>query len=220
MGLREEKRETLRRTVVETAVQLFRTQGYDGTSVHDVARRVNISEATFFNHFPSKQAVLDRLTLDVVEAYLALLRGKLAEADRPVAERIRETVAAVGRGFAADRDLMALVATRSNLLYATTDPARERHLEAYELLRELMRQGQRRGELRRDIDARQLAEILTATYMLTIANWLLSWWGKEYDLASRLSKTVDVFLDGCRTIPGGPGRRAPISRRPKKRRSP
>jgi len=219
MGLREQKRETLRRTVVDTAARLFLTQGYDGTSVQDIAGRAQISEATFFNHFPSKQALLDRLTLDALGGYVALLRQKLAEADRPVAQRIRETIAAVGQAFAADRELMTLVATRSNLFYATTDPARARHLEAYELLRELVLQGQRRGELRRDVDARQLAEILTAAYMLTVANWLLSWWGEQYDLASRLSKTVDVFLDGCRATSGAPVRRPGSPRRPGKRRS-
>jgi AcrR family transcriptional regulator len=220
MGLREEKRETLRRTVTDTAARLFRTRGYDGTSVQDIARRAQISEATFFNHFPSKQAVLDRLTLDVIGGYATLLRQKLGEVDRPVGTRIRETVAAVGSAFAADRELMALVATRSNLLHATTDPARARHLDAYELLRELMRQGQRRGELRRDVDARQLAEVLTAAYMLTIANWLVGWWGEKHDLAVRLSKVVDVFLDGSRTTPDGRVVRAPRSRRPRNGRRP
>ena len=220
MGLREEKREALRHTVVDTAMRLFRTKGYDGTSVQDVARRARISEATFFNHFPSKQALLDRLTLDAIQGYTALLRQKLVEKDRPIAERIRETVAVVGQVFARDRELMAIVATRSNLFYATTDPARAHHLEAYELLRELVRQGQQRGELRRDIDSRQLAEILTAAYMLTIANWLLGGGGEEYDLASRLSKAVDVFLSGCLATPGGSVRGASKFRRPARRRKP
>jgi AcrR family transcriptional regulator len=214
MGLRVEKREALRQAIVDTAVGLFRTHGYDRTSVQEIARRVRVSEATFFNHFPSKQALLDRCTLDLIEGYAAVLRGKLREDDRPAAERIRETVALVGQAFAADRDLMALVATRSNLFYATTEGARARHHAAYDLLAQLLRQGQRGGEIRSDVDPLQLAEILTATYMLTIANWLLGWWGEAHDLAPRLSRAVDVFLSGCRA----PSARTPRPAAPRRKR--
>jgi AcrR family transcriptional regulator len=214
MGLREEKRAALRQAIAATAVRLFRTKGYDRTPVQEIARRVRISEATFFNHFPSKQALLDSFTLDLIEGYGALLRDKLREEERPVSDRIRETIALVGQSFAADRELMALVATRSNLFYATTDAARARHHAAYDLLAQLLQQGQRSGEIRRDVDPVQLAEILTATYMLTIANWLLGWWGEEHDLGARLSQAVDVFLNGCRATPGRAARSTTRRRKP------
>jgi len=108
-------------------------------------------------------------------------------------------VTVIGRSFAADREFMAIVAVRSNLFYGATELARERHLKAYDLLAELFAQGQRRGEIRNDVEPFQLAEILTATYMLTIANWLIRWWGDTEDLEPRLARAVDVFLGGCQT---------------------
>ena len=58
MGLREEKKRETRDAIVATALELFRTQGFEGTRIQDIAQRLRISEATFFNYFPTKQSVL------------------------------------------------------------------------------------------------------------------------------------------------------------------
>ena len=92
MGLREQKRIELRRAIVDAAIRLFRQKGYDATQVREIARRARISEATFFNHFASKQALLDQFTLETVESYAALLHHELLEEERPVPMRIREVV--------------------------------------------------------------------------------------------------------------------------------
>ena len=42
----------------DAAHELFLEQGYEGTSVDDIARRAGISRATFFNYFSSKSDVL------------------------------------------------------------------------------------------------------------------------------------------------------------------
>ncbi len=54
-----------RRTIEEAAAELFLEQGYDGTTVDDIARRAGVGRATFFNYFPSKP---DLLWVDVDEA--------------------------------------------------------------------------------------------------------------------------------------------------------
>jgi AcrR family transcriptional regulator len=62
-----------RRTIEEAAAELFLEQGYDRTTVDDIARRAGVGRATFFNYFPSKP---DLLWVDVDEA-LDALRGEL-----------------------------------------------------------------------------------------------------------------------------------------------
>lgn len=64
-----------RRTLEEAAAELFLEQGYDRTTVDDIARRAGVGRATFFNYFPSKP---DLLWVDVDEA-LDSLRAELAE---------------------------------------------------------------------------------------------------------------------------------------------
>lgn len=52
------KYERTHRAIMQTALRLFSRQGYEATSVDEIARSVNISEMTFYRHFASKQDVL------------------------------------------------------------------------------------------------------------------------------------------------------------------
>ncbi len=57
-GLRERKKARLRQQIIDTAVRLFRKQGYEKTRVDDIVKILEISQPTFFRYFPSKDAVL------------------------------------------------------------------------------------------------------------------------------------------------------------------
>lgn len=55
---RERKRRQTRRLLFETALRLFDEQGYQQTTVAQIASAADVATKTFFNHFPTKQAVL------------------------------------------------------------------------------------------------------------------------------------------------------------------
>ena len=48
----------MRARILEVCGELFRTRGFDETTVDAIAARAEISRQTFFNYFPSKEAVL------------------------------------------------------------------------------------------------------------------------------------------------------------------
>lgn len=56
--LRERKRERTRRAVVDAAVELFERDGYEQTTVADIAAAAEIGTRTFFSYFPTKEDVL------------------------------------------------------------------------------------------------------------------------------------------------------------------
>jgi AcrR family transcriptional regulator len=197
VGLRDEKKQHQRRAIVDAALTLFRGRGYDQTRVRDIIDRVRISEATFYNYFPSKDALLDELALGQVELFSETLRYQLSTNQKPAPERIRETMHAAATAIAADRDFQTVLYTRSNLFHSSGALKRQTH-DMYRLLAELFAHGQARREIRGDLDPTQLAEILIATYHLTTINWLTDWWSEHGALEPRLLAAVDLFLDGCR----------------------
>jgi AcrR family transcriptional regulator len=58
MSLRERKKRLTQATIEETALRLFQQQGYEQTSIQEIADAVMMSSRTFFRYFASKEEVL------------------------------------------------------------------------------------------------------------------------------------------------------------------
>jgi AcrR family transcriptional regulator len=70
-GLRERKKVRTRSTIQHEALRLIREQGYDETTVSQIAEAAEVSESTFFRYFPTKEALFLEDDFDevLVEAY-------------------------------------------------------------------------------------------------------------------------------------------------------
>ena len=93
-GLRERKKQRTRELIQREAIRLFEEQGYEATTVEQIASAAEISPSTFFNYFPSKEDVVLLDTYDpvveeevrarptdesVADSLVAALSGRLAE---------------------------------------------------------------------------------------------------------------------------------------------
>ena len=58
LSLRERKKRETRQRILDVSVELFQDQGFDQTSVDEIAARADISRGTCFNYFPNKESIL------------------------------------------------------------------------------------------------------------------------------------------------------------------
>ena len=65
------KQEDTKQKILDKALELFSTQGYDSVSVGEIAKAVGIKAPSLYNHFPSKQAIFDAIMKSTAEQYEA-----------------------------------------------------------------------------------------------------------------------------------------------------
>jgi AcrR family transcriptional regulator len=107
MGLRERKKARTRAVIRQEALRLFRERGYSGTTVEQIAAAADVSPATFFRYYPTKEDVvlqddLDVLLPEAVEAQpaelnpIAAVRAAITETMGRLGpdelERLQETI--------------------------------------------------------------------------------------------------------------------------------
>lgn len=84
--------ESPRGKLLQTAAHLFRSKGYERTTVRDLASAVGIQSGSIFHHFKSKDEILRSVMEETIIYNTALMKAALAEADS-----LRERVLALIR---------------------------------------------------------------------------------------------------------------------------
>lgn len=98
-GLRQRKLRRTRNQLIREALELFLAQGYEHTTVEQIAEAVEVHPRTFFRHFASKEEVALTPISAIDEAFLAALEARpaggnplqaMSGAFRAVLERVRD----------------------------------------------------------------------------------------------------------------------------------
>jgi AcrR family transcriptional regulator len=92
--LRARKRERLQTEILAAARELFAKRGFHGTSMVAIANRAEVAEATVYNHFHTKGALL--LTL-ATRHYAARIADYWRRFDPPQADPVELVLAFIGK---------------------------------------------------------------------------------------------------------------------------
>lgn len=83
-GLREKQKAMRRQAISEAAVRLFEKQGYQATTIEQIAREAGVSAPTVFTYFGSKQEILLEMLREGDRIALSNTRAHMPEFDNPV----------------------------------------------------------------------------------------------------------------------------------------
>ena len=78
-GLRGRKKDRTRAMLIDAAIELCKRQGFERTTVEQIAAVADVSPRTFSRYFATKEDVILALTADVVDAIAARLVRQPAE---------------------------------------------------------------------------------------------------------------------------------------------
>ena len=190
--------------VLAVARRLYARQGYQRTAMVQIARVAEVAVGTLYQLFPSKEAILQGILEERMDALIARVREAFAD-DADIRSQLTQ-IARAQLGFAQENvDILRLYLS-GWIGYDVTVRRRfgERIDAKYQQYLDVLAAVLERGIEREVLTARSprgLAVILAGMVHAVIRRWLRE---KSLDLAAEGDALVDLFLHGAaRGRPGG-----------------
>jgi len=200
-GLRERKKQKTREAIQRAAMRLFQKQGYDETTIEEIAAAVEISPSTFFNYFPTKEDVVLYDAYDPMTISMFLAGPK----DEPLNVGIRRVVEGMAATFEADaQELLArtrLITEVPELRARIWDEVERTQVMLATLL------AKRSGRRRDDFEVQVIARVVTAAMLQAGLQWLRT--NGRDRFADLINRALDIVESGAilRAHSAGKGRR-------------
>ena len=206
IGLRERKKQKTRESIQRTALRLFIKQGYEQTTIEQIAAAVEISPSTFFNYFPTKEDVVLYDVYDPIAIRMFLERPT----DEPLNVAVRRVLERLAATF--ERDQLLILA-RGRLIMEVPE-LRGRLWDEVERTQLILAQllAERTGRRPDDFEVRVTARVLTGAILEATLEWMRT--NGRHGLVELVTQALDVLESGTRLslLSAGVRRRARSAR--------
>jgi len=189
-GLRERKKQKTRESIQRTALRLFEKQGYEETTIEQIAAAVEISPSTFFNYFPTKEDVVLYDAYDPMAIQLFLDRPK----NEPLNVGLRRVLEELAAAF--QRDEHVILAR--GRLFLEVPELRARIGDEIERTQVILAQmlAERTGRRPDDFELRVTARVVTGALYEATIEWMRS--NGRRGLVELFNRALDVVESGVR----------------------
>jgi AcrR family transcriptional regulator len=194
-----------RRLILESAVRVFARQGFHTCRVSDIADEAGVAYGLVYHYFQSKDQILDTLFLERWEVLLRAIREVDAEDDMAARDKLRRIASFIVESYKHDPELMQVIiveVTRAASTFGRTHLATIR--EAYDLIAEIVRSAQAKGEFRTDITPEFAALAFYGAIEQVLTGWIFELLpASEADLEGATDLIVETIYGGLRLNGGG-----------------
>ena len=177
--------------IVNAAWELFYEQGYDGTTVEEIIESSGTSRGSFYHYFEGKDSLLSTLSMLFDEKYMEL------------DAKMDDDINAFDKLLLLNRELFAMIEDSVSLdilarLYSSQLVTKgdkhllDRNRFYYRLLRKVVTEGQKRGELTDSESANEIVKVYAMCERALLYDWCLC--GGEYSLHNYAVKVLPGFL--------------------------
>lgn len=189
LSRRERKKLETRQGLLEAALALFREKGYDETTVEEITERADVSKGTFFNYFASKQALLGDLVAWQFAQLCEAVDVEQGATSSPVA-RIKLLMMLLREQTLSDWQLYQR-AFASRLGRPSRHEAKHR---LSGLVSDLVREAQANGEIRNDVEAELVSDLMFIAHIRRMAIFFHK--GEGPLPADDSEQVIDLLMNG------------------------
>lgn len=184
--------------IINAAWELFYEQGYENTTIDDIVERSETSKGSFYHYFDSKDSLLSSLSY--------LFDGKYEEL-MPSLDAFKTSQEKL---IYLNHELFLMIENRvpldllARLLSTQLITAGEKHLldhgrTYFRLLRQIVIEGQRNGELREDVSVNEIVKGYALFERAIMYDWCIC--NGEYSLYQYSGTILPMFLRGFMVNP-------------------
>ncbi len=193
LNRRERKKLQTRNAIIETAVKLFEKKGFQEVIIDEIAEAVDISRATFFNYFASKDALLEAIAIQESNDLIELLQSPELK-EESIKNRLKHLLLRL-----TDDTVNYLLLTNTIILTvalnhkstSTTEELTEELL--YNIFTKELDKGRATGEIQSSLTNKELAAVLFGSYYGVMT---LQFSDDNTDATrERMQRVVDELLD-------------------------
>lgn len=169
--------------IIEATVELINNKGIQGFTIKNIAKIVGVSEPAIYRHFDSKTAILVTL-LDLLKANSSQIYGNKLDLEGSVVLRIEKIFENHFQTFTKMPSLSSVVFSEE--LFRNDKSLTEKISEIIDfnskIFLDIIVEGQKRGELRNDVEATYMVTMLMGSLRLFVKKWQFSKF--DFDLIS------------------------------------
>jgi AcrR family transcriptional regulator len=180
--------------IYKTALGLFRKKGFDVVTVDEICKKAGVSKGTFYVYYKSKEQVIYDLFLTHDKLYNDFVASELASVTDPMEKLLLLGNKALAYTMDWGIDIMQIT-YRARSTFNKNDPsflAESRALN--KIVPVLVKDAQRQGQIRTDISADDIADIVIRSVDGVVHKWCLV--NGNLDLVKECNKMFSVLLKG------------------------
>lgn len=171
MSVREAKKQRNKQAIVEAAISLFSAQGYENTSIEQIARAAGVGKGTVYSYFQTKKDIIKGFfEYELEKIHLELV--KRSNQDASILEQMLTIYMTEFHHVTQNREFGRLY-MRESIFPKESDV--QDNLETddkyFQILFPILQKGQERGELRKDVDLLYMTAHFYSLYIMIISAW-------------------------------------------------
>lgn len=180
--------------ILESAIDVIAERGFFNARVSDIAARAGVADGTIYLYFKNKEQILMAAISTAFSTFMQRARAEIKKSDDP-RQQLRSIAGLHLGGLGANRNLAIVFQTELRQSARFLAQFSRHQLKQYfDLVREIVRDGQRTGVFRAELSDKIVANCFFGALDEMVTSWILS--EHEYSLAGAADAVVDVILRG------------------------
>lgn len=165
-SMRQSQKEATRNRVIEAAKDLFETQGYQGTTIREIAAHAGVSVGSVFTTFASKYEVLSQVMKDRLDGLYGELDRVMPHLRGATVDRLR-TMFAIHFAFEVQhkRLFLAFIAATFDWTLPSTSTPMGRNERLKAITADCLTKGVEEGDVDPSVDIAEVVDLLMAAYV-------------------------------------------------------